>query len=58
MVKEMTINKEQTYWFERTEFFQVNTYVNLETVVIEETNFNTIVCYEISSKLITLQLIL
>ena len=53
-VEQMTINSEQTDGKERDEYFQVNTYKNVKTVEIKENNFNTIICYEISCKSITL----
>ena len=56
-VDKMTINQGQTGGNERAEFFQVNAYRNLQAVVIKESNFSTTTCYEISSKLITMQLL-
>ena len=53
----MTINPGQTDINEGAEFFQVNTYRNLKAVKIQETNFSTTICYGISSKKSTMQLL-
>ena len=56
-VEDMTINPGQTDRNEGAESFQVNTYRNLKAVKIQETNFSTTICYGISSKKSTMQLL-